>query len=70
MTYILIVRMEDIPIPKIKLHTKSEGRRGVGRPKLSWLDDVEADIKSVDIVACRLVVGQRPRDEQICNSRY
>jgi hypothetical protein len=29
--------------------TKPEGRREVGRPKLRWLDDVEADVKTVGI---------------------
>jgi hypothetical protein len=50
--------MEDTPVPEMMLNSKSEGRRGVGRPKLRWLDDVQADIKSLDIVACRPVAGQ------------
>jgi hypothetical protein len=29
--------------------TKPEGRSGVGRPKLGWLDDVEVDIKYGDL---------------------
>jgi hypothetical protein len=29
------------------LNAKPEGRCGVGRPELKWLDDVEAGIKSV-----------------------
>jgi hypothetical protein len=35
-------------------NTKPEGRRGVGRPKLRWLDDVEADIKTLGIKRWRL----------------
>jgi hypothetical protein len=27
-------------------NAKPEGRRGVGRPRTRWLDDVEADVKS------------------------
>jgi hypothetical protein len=33
--------MEDTRIPKMIFNTKPEGRHGVGRPKLRWLDDVE-----------------------------
>jgi hypothetical protein len=36
-------------IPKIILNTKPEGRRGFGRPKLRWLDDVKADIKTLGV---------------------
>jgi hypothetical protein len=31
------------------LNTKLEGRCEVGRPKVTWLDDVEADIKALGI---------------------
>jgi hypothetical protein len=34
------------PYIKIIFSTKLEGRRGDGRPKLRWLDDVEAEIKT------------------------
>jgi hypothetical protein len=41
--------MEDPHIPEMIFNPKQEGRLGVGRPKLKWLDDVEADIKTVGI---------------------
>jgi hypothetical protein len=34
--------------------SKPEGRRGVGRPKLRWFDDVEADIKTLGTKSWRL----------------
>jgi hypothetical protein len=30
-------------------NAKPEGRRGVCRPRLRWLDDVEADIKALGV---------------------
>jgi hypothetical protein len=41
--------MEDTLIPKMEFNAKPEGRRGVGRPRLRWLDDVEADIKALGV---------------------
>jgi hypothetical protein len=43
-----VIRMEDTPIPKITPNTEPEGRRGVGRPKLRLLGDVEGDINTPD----------------------
>jgi hypothetical protein len=40
-----VIRMEDTRIPKMIFNIKPEGRSGVGRFDLIWLDDVEADIK-------------------------
>jgi hypothetical protein len=34
--------------------SKPEGRRDIGRPKLRWLDDVEDDIKALDIRRWRI----------------
>jgi hypothetical protein len=39
-----VVRMEDTCLPKMVFNAIPEGRRGVGRPRLRWLDDFEADI--------------------------
>jgi hypothetical protein len=44
-----VVRMEDTRLPKMVFKTKPEGRRGVRRPRLRWLDDVEADIKALGV---------------------
>jgi hypothetical protein len=42
-----VVRMKDTHLPEMVFNAKQEGRRGVGRPRLRWLDDVEADIKAL-----------------------
>jgi hypothetical protein len=34
--------MEDTRLPEMVFNAKPEGRRGFGRPRLRWLDDVEA----------------------------
>jgi hypothetical protein len=40
-------------IPKAALAAKLEAKRKVGRPKLTWLDDIQADIKMVGIKGWR-----------------
>jgi hypothetical protein len=40
-------------------NAKPEGRRGVGRPKLRWLDDVEADIKELGVKRWRMKAQER-----------
>jgi hypothetical protein len=35
-------------IPKSALDTKVEGKRKVGRPKLTWLDDIQTDLKMME----------------------
>jgi hypothetical protein len=46
--------MEDTSLPKTVFNAKPEGRRGVGRPRLRWLDDVEADIKALGVKKWRI----------------
>jgi hypothetical protein len=42
-----VVRMEDTRLPKTVFNATPEGRREVERPRLRWLDDVEADINAL-----------------------
>jgi hypothetical protein len=42
------------PLTKTVLNAKPEGRRGVGRPRQRWLDDVEADIKAQGVKIYRV----------------
>jgi hypothetical protein len=44
-----VMRTEDTRLPKMVFNAKPEGRRGVDRPRLRWLDDVEADIKAIGV---------------------
>jgi hypothetical protein len=54
-----IIGMEDTQIPKMIFNTKREARRGVGRPELRWLDDVEADVETLGIKNWRLKAQDR-----------
>jgi hypothetical protein len=40
-------------------NAKPEGRRGVGRPRLRWLDDVEADTKALGVKMWRIKAQAR-----------
>jgi hypothetical protein len=51
--------MEDTLAPKMILNTKREGRRGVGRPKLRCLDEVEADTKTIGMKRWKLNAQDR-----------
>jgi hypothetical protein len=44
-----VIRMEDTCLPKMVFNAKPDGKRGVGRPRLRWLDDAEADIKALGV---------------------
>jgi hypothetical protein len=41
--------MENIHQPKIVFNATPGGTHRVGRPRLRWLDDTEADIKALGI---------------------
>jgi hypothetical protein len=40
-------------------NAKPDGRRGVARPRLRWLDDVEADIKALGVKRWRIKAQDR-----------
>jgi hypothetical protein len=54
-----VVRMEDTGLPKMVFNAKPEGRHEVGRPRLRWLEDVEADIKALGIKRWRIRAQDR-----------
>jgi hypothetical protein len=54
-----VIKMEDTRLPTMLFNAKPEGRRGVGRPRLRWLDDVEVDIKALGIKIWRMKVQDR-----------
>jgi hypothetical protein len=51
--------MEDTCLPKMVSNTKPEGRHGVGRPRLRWLDNVEADIKDLGVKRWKIKAQDR-----------
>jgi hypothetical protein len=51
--------MEYNRLPKMVFNAKPEGRRAVNRPRLRWLDDVEADIKALGIKRWRIRAQDR-----------
>lgn len=42
-------RMNEHRVPKKVLQAKPMGNRSVGRPRLRWLDDVEADLRKIGV---------------------
>jgi hypothetical protein len=60
-----VVRMEDTHLPKMVFNAKPEGRRGVGRPRLRWLDDVEADIKALGIKRWGIIAQDRKQERAL-----
>jgi hypothetical protein len=56
-----VVRMEGTRLPKMVFNAKPEGRRGVWRPRLRWLDDVEADIKALGVKRWRIKAQDRKK---------
>jgi hypothetical protein len=51
--------MEDTCLPKMIFNAKPEGRRRVGRPRMRWLHDVEADIKVLGVKRWRIRAQDR-----------
>jgi hypothetical protein len=51
--------MEDTRLPKTVFNAKPEGRRRFGRPRLRWLDYVEADIKILCVKRWRIKAEDR-----------
>jgi hypothetical protein len=51
--------MEDTHLPKMVFNAKPEGRRGVRRLRLRWLDDVEADITTLGVKKWRIKAQDR-----------
>jgi hypothetical protein len=42
-----VIRVEETCLPEMVFNAEPEGRHGVCRPRLRWLDDVESDIKAL-----------------------
>ena len=48
-----LIRTESNRIPIVSLGVKLEAKNTVGRPKLRWLDDLQADLQTTRIKAWR-----------------
>jgi hypothetical protein len=57
--------MEDTRLPKMVFNAKPEDRRGVGRPRLRWLDGVKAGMKAVSIEIWRIKTQDRKEWSEI-----
>lgn len=44
-----LIRKEINRIPKVAIDAKLKGKRKAGRPKLRWLDDIQADLIMIGI---------------------
>jgi hypothetical protein len=54
-----VVRMEDTRRPERVFNAKPEDRRLVGRSRLKWLEDVDADIKALGVKRWRIKAQDR-----------
>jgi hypothetical protein len=59
--------MEDTCLPNMVLNAKPEGRCRAGRPRLRWLDDIEANIKALGVKRWR--IKAQDRKEVISSSK-
>jgi hypothetical protein len=55
----------DTRLPEMVFNAKPEGRRGVGRPRLRWLDAVEADTKALGVKRWRIKAQARKEWSEI-----
>ena len=56
-----VIRMENKHLPKLILNSKPEGRQNVGRQKMRWLDDVEADLRALGVKRWRIKALNRTK---------
>jgi hypothetical protein len=54
-----LIRMDQRQMVKKLFDGKPGGRRRTGRPRLRWLDDVEADLRTMGIKRWRLIAKDR-----------
>jgi hypothetical protein len=57
-----VIRVEETCLPEMVFNAEPEGRNGVCRPRLRWLDDVQVDIKVTGIK--RWIIKAQDRKER------
>ena len=60
-----LARMDRNRAPSMLFRNDPEGRRGVGRPKMRWIDGVESDLRALGIRGWQSVANDRLRWNQI-----
>jgi hypothetical protein len=60
--------MEEQRDPKKGLEEKPAGRRNRGKPRIRWTDNVEDDLRKMEIKICRLRTGDRRKWRGICEA--